>query len=273
MTPRRFAILKEMGLTPVWRMRGSGDWALPDAPQVTEVAPVPQQAPPVRESHWAARQIMPQRPPEPVRVSTPAVSPTASDPARVAGISGMDWMALESAVAECDACVLCHQRRQAVVGVGDHKARWMFVGEGPGSEEDKRGEPFVGPSGQLLDKMLAALGLKRGEDVYIANTVKCRPPQNRTPSEEEIRTCLPFLERQIALVQPKILVALGLPAIQALLGRRVKLYAERGKRFERNGIPVVVTYHPSYLLRTPQDKGKAWEDLCFARRCLGDVTP
>jgi len=147
----------------------------------------------------------------------------------------------------------------------------MLVGEGPGAEEDQRGEPFVGQAGRLLDNMLAAIGLRRGEDVYIANAVKCRPPHNRTPERGEIAACLPYLERQIALVQPRLLLALGRPAAQALLAREVAISAARGRTFEHAGIPVVVTYHPAYLLRNPQDKAKAWEDLCFARRLMADA--
>ncbi|MFP5340893.1 MAG: uracil-DNA glycosylase, partial [Gammaproteobacteria bacterium] len=126
----------------------------------------------------------------------------------------------------------------------------------------------VGQAGRLLDNMLAALGLERGRDVYIANAVKCRPPHNRTPERAEMAACLPYLERQITLVRPRLLVALGRPAAQALLDRELAISAARGKRFEREGIPVVVTYHPAYLLRNPQDKAKAWEDLCFARRVM-----
>ena len=166
------------------------------------------------------------------------------------------------------ACVLCERRKQAVPGVGDRQARWMLVGEGPGAEEDQRGEPFVGQAGRLLDNMLAALGLDRTKDVYLANAVKCRPPHNRTPERVELAACLPYLDRQIALVQPRLLVALGRPAAQALLDRELAISAARGKRFERHGIPVVVTYHPAYLLRNPQDKARAWEDLCFARRLM-----
>jgi DNA polymerase len=144
----------------------------------------------------------------------------------------------------------------------------MFVGEGPGAEEDRRGEPFVGQAGHLLDNMLAAIGLKRGENVYIANAVKCRPPHNRTPEEAEIAACHPFLDRQIALVQPRLLIALGRPAARALMGREINISAARGKRFERQGTALIVTYHPAYLLRNPLDKNKAWEDLCLARRLV-----
>jgi DNA polymerase len=155
-----------------------------------------------------------------------------------------------------------------VLGVGDTGADWLFVGEGPGAEEDERGEPFVGQAGKLLDSMLAAIGLKRGAGVYIANVVKCRPPNNRTPEPEETARCFPFLARQIALIRPKLIVALGRPAAQTLLGAEVKIATARGRLFEHAGIPVVVTYHPAYLLRTLPDKAKAWEDLCFAQATM-----
>jgi DNA polymerase len=145
----------------------------------------------------------------------------------------------------------------------------MLVGEGPGAEEDQRGEPFVGAAGKLLDAMLGAIGLKRGEGVYIANAVKCRPPHNRIPQADEIATCFPYLERQIALVRPRILIALGRPAAQALLATEVSIGASRGRIFHYRATPLVVTYHPAYLLRNQADKAKAWEDLCFARRLLG----
>ncbi len=169
---------------------------------------------------------------------------------------------------QCQACGLCAQRTQAVPGVGDRNADWMLVGEGPGAEEDRRGEPFVGQAGKLLDAMLHAIGLERGHDVYIANAVKCRPPMNRTPEAAEVAACLPYLARQVELVQPKLLLALGRPAAQALLQTDVRINAARGRLFEYRGIPVIVTYHPAYLLRNPADKAKAWEDLCFARRTM-----
>jgi DNA polymerase len=153
-----------------------------------------------------------------------------------------------------------------VLGVGDVNADWLFVGEGPGAEEDQRGEPFVGQAGKLLDNMLAAIGLRRGSDVYIANAVKCRPPENRTPETEEMVACRPYLECQIALIRPKLIVALGRPAAQTLLKTEVKIAAARGRLHEYLGIPLIVTYHPAYLLRNLPDKSKAWEDLCFMRR-------
>lgn len=149
----------------------------------------------------------------------------------------------------------------------------MLVGEAPGAEEDQRGEPFVGQAGRLLDNMLAALGLKRGDGVYIANAVKCRPPHNRTPEASELSTCLPYLQRQIDLVRPTLLIALGRPAAQALLDAEVRIGAARGRTFRHGDTPVVVTYHPAYLLRNPQDKAKAWEDLCFARRLMAELAP
>lgn len=169
---------------------------------------------------------------------------------------------------------LC-ERKQAVLGVGDEKASWLFIGEGPGAEEDVRGEPFVGPAGKLLDAMLAAIDLRRGEDVYIANAVKCRPPGNRTPEAAEMAVCAPYLKRQIALIQPRLIVLLGRAAVQAVLGEEGSLASLRGKTFTyRDGalaIPVVVTYHPAYLLRTLSDKAKSWEDLCRARALMREV--
>jgi DNA polymerase len=148
--------------------------------------------------------------------------------------------------------------------VGDEKAAWLFVGEGPGADEDEQGEPFVGQAGKLLDNMLAAIKLKRGKNVYIANVVKCRPPNNRIPEADEIAQCLPYLQNQIALIQPKIIVALGKTAACALLGRDATLGSLRGKVYEYQGIPLIITYHPAYLLRSPAEKAKAWQDLCFA---------
>ena len=194
------------------------------------------------------------------------------DPVRNTRIATLDWSSLETDIRDCRACVLCERRKQAVPGVGDRKASWMFVGEGPGSEEDQRGEPFVGQAGRLLDNMLAALDLQRTQDVYIANAVKCRPPHNRTPEPAEIGACMPYLERQIELVGPKLIVALGRPAALALLKTEVSIAGARGRQFDYKGIPVVVTYHPAYLLRNPQDKSKAWADLCFARQLMAKLT-
>jgi DNA polymerase len=155
-----------------------------------------------------------------------------------------------------------------VLGVGDVNADWLIIGEAPGADEDRLGEPFVGQAGKLLDAMLAAIDLKRGDNVYIGNSVKCRPPNNRTPEPEETATCWPFLARQIELIKPKLIVALGRPAAQTLLQSEVKIASSRGRLFDYRGIPVIVTYHPAYLLRNLPDKARAWEDLCYMRRTM-----
>ena len=184
---------------------------------------------------------------------------------------GADWDGLRALVARCDACGLCKQRKQAVFGVGAENGPWLFVGEGPGADEDEQGEPFVGQAGKLLDNMLAAVGCRRGEDTYIANVVKCRPPGNRTPTAEEAAACAPFLDRQIELVAPKLIVALGKSAVMRLLESDASVASLRGKVHRYKGIPVVVTYHPAYLLRSPPEKAKAWEDLVFARRNMREA--
>ena len=176
----------------------------------------------------------------------------------------MDWNALEQCAASCSACALGHQRTQAVFGVGHRAAEWMLVGEAPGAEEDARGEPFVGQAGKLLDNMLAAIALKRGSNVYIANVVKCRPPGNRTPEPADAHACEPYLTRQIELIRPRLIVALGKVAAQNLLGLEATLASLRGRVHQVRGTPLIVTYHPAYLLRNLVDKSKSWEDLCFA---------
>lgn len=176
----------------------------------------------------------------------------------------MDWTVLERTVAECTQCGLDATRTQTVFGVGNRKAQWMFVGEAPGLDEDRQGEPFVGRAGQLLNAMLFALGLKR-EDVYIANVLKCRPPKNRDPQPNEVACCEPYLIRQIELIQPRLIVALGRHAAHSLLKSELPLAKLRGQRLTYHGIPLIATYHPAYLLRNPIDKRKAWDDLCVAR--------
>ncbi|MDP2195434.1 MAG: uracil-DNA glycosylase [Rhodocyclaceae bacterium] len=191
--------------------------------------------------------------------------------ARTGAIAALGWDELPQAVADCQACALCKTRQQAVLGVGDRAADWLFVGEGPGADEDERGEPFVGKAGKLLDNMLAAIDLKRGKGVYIANVVKCRPPDNRTPEPGETAACWPFLARQIELIQPKLIVTLGKPAAQTLLQQEVKIADARGRVHDFAGMPLIVTYHPAYLLRSLLDKAKAWEDLCFMRKIMNDL--
>ena len=184
---------------------------------------------------------------------------------RGARIAKLDWRAFAADVDACTACGLCRTRNKSVPGVGDENAEWLFVGEAPGAEEDARGEPFVGQAGRLLDNMLAALGLARGRNVYIANVLKCRPPNNRTPEPGEAEACRPYLERQVELLSPKLIVALGRSAASLLLGTDATIASLRGRVHRYRGVPLIVTYHPAYLLRNLPDKAKAWEDLLLAR--------
>lgn len=252
---RRDSILREMGLTPVWRLRAR------------ERGIEPSQA--------AARHSLAVESPRPADPVPLAFERTATPPpdTRAERIAQLNWDALEAEIAACSACRLCEKRQNAVPGMGDRNADVMFVGEGPGGEEDRRGLPFVGAAGKLLDAMLAAIGLTREHGVYIANTVKCRPPHNRTPQPDEMAACRPYLDRQIALVRPRLLVALGRPAAQVLLDEpEVRINAARGRVLDHAGIALLVTYHPAYLLRNQADKARAWEDLCRVRRML-DGTP
>lgn len=207
--------------------------------------------------------------PAPVAPRQP-VDPSPREPSpdragRELAIAAMPWPELADSVAGCTACGLCDSRTNTVFGVGDQQAEWMLVGEAPGENEDLQGEPFVGQAGKLLDNMLGALGLARGRNVYIANVLKCRPPGNRNPEPEEVAQCEPFLKRQIALIRPKVIVVLGRFAAQSLLRSTTPIGKLRGTVHSYEGIPVVVTYHPAYLLRTLTDKARAWEDLCLAR--------
>jgi uracil-DNA glycosylase len=180
-------------------------------------------------------------------------------------IATLDWDALGARVASCEMCRLCEKRTNTVFGVGDRNADWMLIGEAPGENEDRQGEPFVGQAGKLLDNMLGALTLARTTNVYIANVIKCRPPGNRNPEPDEVARCEPYLQRQVALVKPKLIVALGRFAAQSLLKTDASISSLRGRVHEYEGVPVIVTYHPAYLLRSLPDKAKAWADLCLAR--------
>ena len=181
------------------------------------------------------------------------------------------WIELKQAVPACTACGLHKGRTQTVFGVGDEQADWLLVGEAPGAEEDRLGEPFVGQAGKLLDNMLAAIDLSRDDNVYICNVLKCRPPGNRNPAPDEVAKCTPFLLRQIELIQPKLVVAMGRFAAQTLLNTDASIASLRGRVHQYAGRPLIVTYHPAYLLRTLEDKAKAWEDLLFARRTMADL--
>lgn len=197
---------------------------------------------------------------------SPAPPPVMSREARIAA---MDWEALTAEAQQCRACGLCATRTQVVFGVGNRQADWLVIGEGPGADEDQQGEPFVGRAGKLLNPMLLAIGVQR-EQAYITNIVRCRPPENREPTPEEAAQCRPFLERQIALIRPRIILAVGRIAAQNLLNTDTQIGKLRGQahRFGPTRIPVVVTYHPAYLLRSPREKRKAWDDLRLARRVL-----
>jgi uracil-DNA glycosylase family 4 len=241
-------MLAEMGITPIWRLRQ------PQAMPAEAVETLP------------AAEIA-----DPVELSPQVAAAEQAGSSRAAQIARLDWNGLRESAAACRACGLCEHRRQAVLGVGDVEAEWLFIGEGPGAEEDAQGEPFVGQAGKLLDNMLAAIDLGRGQRVYIANAVKCRPPGNRTPNQEEMAACRPYLERQIEMIRPKLIVLLGRAAVSTLLNDERSLAVLRGKRFDYQGIPVVVTYHPAYLLRNLPEKAKAWEDLVFARRLMREL--
>jgi uracil-DNA glycosylase len=242
--------LRELGLWPLWRLR--------------EAAADVATAPPGGCGEEIAGAA------SPARVSVP---PTAASvvPVVAGATQDMDWDALRAAIKTCTLCELHKTRTQGVPGVGDIHAEWLFIGEAPGADEDRQGEPFVGQAGKLLDAMLGALRLRRGENVYIANVLKSRPPGNRDPSPAEVAACLPYLERQIDLIRPKLIVALGRFAAQSLLLTETPIGRMRGRVHEYRGVPLVVTYHPAYLLRNPADKAKVWEDLVLAANTLRNL--
>ena len=239
MNSRRRQILQELNLLPVWRLKSG-------TPKQNKVLESP--------STEVRNLILP--------------SDSAKDSQQCREIHQMDWDQLKLTVSHCTACPLSQTRTQTVFGVGDESANWLFVGEGPGAREDAIGEPFVGQAGKLLDQMLAAIRLKRGHQVYITNIVKCRPPNNKNPSLNEARECEPYLTRQIALIKPKLIVALGKVAAQNLLKCDDSISSLRGKVHDYSGIPLIVTYHPAYLLRALPEKAKAWKDLCFAQSTM-----
>ena len=288
-------MLREMGVPPFWPTDPVAVAVAAPAPDAVSAdtsvaaagavarAPAAFAAEP-QEAPVAARQqasAQPPRTPRPASAPAAPARPSAAAPAlpavseailgpRPVGVDTMDWPTLRDTVAGCQACGLCQSRKQTVFGTGHTQARWMLVGEAPGEQEDRQGEPFVGRAGQLLDRMLAAVGLTRSEappeqQVYIANVLKCRPPANRNPLPQEVAQCEPFLLRQMALVQPDLILAMGRFAVQSLLKTSEPIGKLRGRVHEVQGIPVVVTYHPAYLLRNPADKALVWDDLCRAR--------
>jgi DNA polymerase len=278
------AMLAEMGIGTAWLPQPV---EAPEAPETPEkiAGRATQKPDSITKQSVIAKGIA-----RPAIISVPPPEPAAA-PAlgpRPAGIESMDWPALESAVAGCRACGLCAGRTQTVFGVGSRTADWMVVGEAPGEQEDRQGQPFVGQAGKLLDNMLAAIGLSRqsGVDpppqepegrgagraggVYIANVLKCRPPANRNPQPEEVAQCEPYLRRQAALIQPRIILAMGRFAVQSLLQTTEPIGRLRGRVHHYQGVPVIVTYHPAYLLRALSEKAKAWQDLCLAVRTAGE---
>ena len=236
MNPEKLVRLERMGLGPVWQLRSQADESV--AMAVTDAT---------------------------THVANEFATELSTD------LAALDWDDLEATIRDCARCGLCRGRTHAVPGVGDRKASWLFVGEGPGRSEDLEGEPFVGPAGKLLDNMLKAMQLARGVDTYIANIVKCRPVDadgsDCPPVQNEVAACRPFLERQIDLIKPTVIVVLGKTAATSLLGlnEETSLASLRGEPHSYQGIPVVVTYHPAYLLRKPEDKAKSWRDLCLAQ--------
>jgi len=240
MDPDKVRKLQQMGLGPVWQRRGLSSEELGggSAAMVLRGSESPEEA------------------------------------AYAASVMSMDWVTLEENIRGCDRCGLCQGRTHAVSGIGDRKARWLFVGEGPGRQEDSQGEPFVGPAGKLLDNMLRALALARGANTYIANIVKCRPAgadgRDRPPTADEVAACMPYLARQVDLIRPDVIVALGKTAAVSLLGlpSDTSLASLRDKIHHHADLPLIVTYHPAYLLRQPADKAKSWRDLCLAKSLL-----
>src|SRR5215831_13403572 len=265
----RSEILRELGLLPVWRLREKAPAG--EANALSDAAAGEQYL--ARAERSDARE---QRSDSPGHRASPSARaageapPAAEAPpsARLQRIAQLGWRDFAADVAACTACGLCRTRNKAVPGVGDIHAQWLFVGEAPGAEEDAKGEPFVGQAGRLLDNMLAALGMRRGENVYIANVLKCRPPNNRTPEPSESDSCRPYLDRQIELLRPAIVVALGKSAATTLLNVDATIASLRGRVHRYRGVPLIVTYHPAYLLRNLPDKAKAWEDLLLARATM-----
>lgn len=285
---RQRAMLAAMGIRQWWPDPAAQPQAAPASAPPTHPAhptahapaasPAPVAAPPARPPVQAPPtgvRSPASNTPETIAAHTFKESATGPFDAQNSPHADCGWDELTERIRSCQACGLCQGRQQAVPGMGNRQARWMIVGEAPGEQEDHQGLPFVGPAGQLLDAMLAAMGLQREADVYIANVIKCRPPHNRNPEPEEVARCQPFLQRQIELVQPDLLLAVGRFAAQTLLQgvvpdvEKLPLGRLRGRVHTVNQRPVVVTYHPAYLLRSPAEKGKVWADLCLAMERLG----
>jgi uracil-DNA glycosylase len=261
----RLEFYRELGIYDFYRRGDSrGADSAPETVPEPSVAAKPTDVTQAIEENTIPSRTLASDQPVPPLVSFGPILSSQQRPAALGGVREL--------LGECQRCRLAQGRNKLVFGVGDPNAQLMFVGEGPGADEDAQGEPFVGRAGQLLNNMIAAMGLKR-EQVYIANIVKCRPPQNRKPEPDEARTCLPFLERQIEIVRPRVLVALGATAATYLLGMRGSIGAMRGRIHNYRDIQTVVTYHPAFLLRDPTQKKEAWKDLQMAMAALGLKAP
>ncbi|MCS6765665.1 MAG: uracil-DNA glycosylase [Candidatus Protistobacter heckmanni] len=271
------AMLHAMGIRTLWVPRETKtEQAVADADAVAALRQEPAEHGAVDAGgaapRQAANQPMDHAPPSGIAAEA-ATGRAVSTPSTAGGVADLDWPALESAVKDCRLCKLCDGRTQTVFGVGNRQATWMAVGEAPGEQEDLKGEPFVGQAGKLLDNMLRTLDLSREKNVFIANVLKCRPPGNRDPQPDEVAACEPYLLRQIALVKPQMILVMGRFAAHTLLRTDTPVGKLRGKVHEYAGVPLVVSYHPAYLLRTPADKAKAWQDLCLAKSVADGQPP
>ncbi len=292
---RQRAMLAEMGVR-VWAPQEEPQVSeVPSAATVTSAPTAASQVHPSTQTAAAKQTVTsPATPQVPARVAPTVNAPVAHTPIlvqRPEGIDQMDWPTLQHTVSQCQACSLCGTRHNTVFGVGAKaepaqapQVDWLIVGEAPGENEDLQGEPFVGQAGQLLDNILSAMGLSRqgegqGAGVFITNVLKCRPPGNRNPKPDEVAQCLPYLERQVALLQPKIILAMGRFAVQALLRdsvpdvETIPLGKLRGQVHSYQGVPVVVTYHPAYVLRNLPEKAKVWADVCLAMAKIQTQSP
>ena len=277
---RQRAMLAEMGVRVWWPQAPVDEVPAPELAAALAAAPAPTAPLPAESAPNPAVAIPPVAQalsrPAPAPAPRPVAPAAAALPENAvplpAGVGQMDWDSLQATVAECRACGLCQGRKGTVFGVGERHADWMVIGEAPDEHEDLQGEPFVDQTGKLLDNMLKAIGLSRQAQgpagVYVTNILKCRPSGSRNPEPLELQTCAPYLERQVALVQPKIILAMGRFAVQSLLQSTEPIGKLRGRVHQAHGVPVVVTYHPVYLLRNPADKAKAWADLLLALKTV-----
>lgn len=265
---RQQQILAEIGIRPLWQLRSAADAAIPV--EAAPINPAPVEIPPAETlavpEVVAARLPTPTAAIEPASISSPTASADTVEPISSPAIA--NWEDLHTQVAACQQCQLSRTRSNTVVGRGNRQARLLIIGEAPGEQEDLQGLPFVGKAGQLLENMLAAAGFDSARDVYICNLLKCRPPGNRNPAQDEIVKCQRFLQWQIEAVNPELIVAVGRFAAQSLLQNQATLGSLRGKQHHYGNYPVLVSFHPAYLLRSPGEKAKAWQDWCRVRQLL-----